>query len=74
MTVGLLEKDSKLRLTWPSLLHHPFISVDIAKRIDLTSKVANDLTSVLSESKELAKEIQRQDKAKLLPGGSLEFV
>jgi len=67
----LLEKDSKHRLSWPALLHHPFISADIAKRIDLKSNVPNDLTSVLSESKELAKEIQRQDKAKLLPGSHL---
>ena len=28
----------------------------------------NDLTTTLTESQELAKEIQRQDKAKLLPG------
>jgi hypothetical protein len=28
----------------------------------------SDLTTTLTESQELAKEIQRQDKAKLLPG------
>jgi hypothetical protein len=36
--------------------------------------VANDLTAVLSESQELAKEIQRQDKAKQLPGTFLLHV
>jgi hypothetical protein len=49
-------------------LYHPFISDAILKRVDVTSQIGNNLTTTLSESQELAKEIQRQDKAKLLPG------
>jgi len=65
--LGLLEKDPKRRIGWQQILRHPFLKERLEKRIDKGPKRA-DLTSSLTESQELAKEIQRQDKAKLLPG------
>ena len=66
-------------MTWNQILEHPFLAGLIegpghsdkagASDIDLKS-----LTEALSESQEIAKEIQRQDKAKLLPGGSQTLI
>lgn len=66
---GLLEKDSRRRLVWPELLRHPFVSEHF-ERNPPPPQTRFGLTGTLSESQELAKEIQRQDKSKLLPGGS----
>jgi fused-like protein len=95
---GLLEKDCKKRLSWPQLLHHPFLkntsfNFNIQRQATmlksdsdsasttgvLSPPISNmfsppPLTETLSESQELAKEIQRQDKAKLLPGGSQTLI
>jgi len=76
---GLLEKDCKRRMTWNQILEHPFLAglmegpgqSDKAGASDIDLK---SLTEALSESQEIAKEIQRQDKAKLLPGGSQTLI
>ncbi len=85
---GLLEKDPRRRLTWPHLLHHPFLqnrvlvplehgtgSLHATKRGDrglicsLSSTVGAGapLTTPLTASQELAKEIQRQDLSQRIP-------
>ena len=73
---GTLEKDCRRRLSWPDLHNHPFVS----NHVNVTGSVPNvintlpPLTDTLTASQELAKEIQRQDKAKLLPGGSQTLI
>jgi len=68
---GLLEKDSKRRLSWPELPEHGFV---VGKVNLMTDPECQPLTRLLSTSQELAKEIQRQVKAKLLPGGSQTLI
>lgn len=53
----LLEKEPKKRLTWPDLLHHPFVC---GKLNMLESDAHEGLTKALSPSQELAKEMERQ--------------
>ena len=67
---GLLEKDCKRRFKWKELLAHPFVK-DL---IVIQEMGATSLTEALTASQELAKEIQRQDKSKLLPGGSQTLI
>lgn len=68
---GLLEKDSRKRFTWPDLLQHPFVAENLRHLASESLPPSeNPLTEELSESRELAKEMQRQDKAKALPGNS----
>jgi hypothetical protein len=59
-------------MSWPQILRHPFIKDRLKGRIETNCPLKTDLTSSLTESQELAKEIQRQDKAKLLPGNFLK--
>ncbi|XP_023331893.1 serine/threonine-protein kinase 36 isoform X2 [Eurytemora carolleeae] len=68
---GVLEKESRKRLNWPELALHPFVKDRVCI---LAGSESAPLTSNLSESQELAKEIQRQDKAKLLPGNSQTLI
>lgn len=70
---GVLDKDSRRRLSWPKLLKHPFVAEYFDRYPPESSALPKDaisLTQPLSESEELAKEIQRQSKAKLLTGNS----
>ncbi|XP_040566534.1 uncharacterized protein [Lepeophtheirus salmonis] len=61
---GLLEKDPKRRLGWPNLLKHAFI-------VDFLNLQGCDKSFLsLTESQELAKEIQRQDRSKSSGGSS----
>lgn len=72
---GLLEKNFKKRIKWPALLKHPFVADHFEKNPPANmNEIPDSLTEPLSESQELAKEIQRQDKAKLLPGGSQTLI
>lgn len=73
---GTLEKDCRRRLSWPDLHNHPFVKdyVSIQGNIPGAVNALPPLTDTLSASQELAKEIQRQDKAKLLPGGSKTLI
>lgn len=93
---GLLEKDSRRRLTWPTLLQHPFLENKVLlppekrteTRVHLISYRDNNLkvsmggftiivivsvgprlplTTALTASQELAKEIQRQDLSQRMP-------
>ena len=50
-----------------------FAAATEALRVD-DSDVLDSLTEPLSESRELAKEMQRQEKAKLLAGGSQTLI
>ena len=68
---GTLEKDSRRRLSWPDLPLHPFVCEHVHLVCDPGTQ---PLTRTLSASQELVKEIQRQDKAKLLPGGSQTLI
>ncbi len=61
---GLLEKDPAKRSGWSMVLSHEFIAYD--PRVQDCLRLHVDLT----ESQELAKEIQRHHKAKRHPGGS----
>ncbi len=65
---GLLEKDPKKRLEWNEILQHEYLTSN--PRIQECQKTNFEFTKTLTESQELAKEIQRQDKAKKLPQGS----
>jgi fused-like protein len=69
---GLLEKDVKKRMNWQQILSHRYISE--LPRIMECAKLTTEFTKPLTESQELAKEIQRQDKAKKLPGGSQTLI
>nr|CAH0102697.1 unnamed protein product [Daphnia galeata] len=63
---GLLEKDPRRRLTWPHLLEHPFLE----NKVLLTPEKLRPqlpLTTALTASQELAKEIQRQDLSQKMP-------
>ena len=72
---GLLEKDFKKRSKWPALLKHPFVHDHFVKNPPTNlNEIPDSLTEPLSESQEFAKEIQRQDKAKLLSGGSQTLI
>ena len=71
---GLLEKDCKRRLGWAGILGHPFVAGAVSTGEDTGALDLKSLTEALSESQEIAKEIQRQDKAKLLPGGSQTLI
>ena len=72
LLAGLLEKDPRRRLSWPDLPHHPWLRE--AVRPELLLPGAEALVRGLSASQELAKEMQRQDKARLLPGGSQTLI
>jgi serine/threonine protein kinase len=63
---GLLEKDPKKRIVWHDILHHNYFSSE--SKILECRKSESEFTMELTESQELAKEIQRQEKAKKLPG------
>ncbi|XP_034251590.1 serine/threonine-protein kinase fused [Thrips palmi] len=60
---GLLEKDPSKRLSWPDLLHHPF--VDFSKinlgNVPSNAAVVVPLTHPLTASQALAKEKQKKD-------------
>ena len=74
---GTLEKDCRKRLSWPDLHTHPFVSDYVSvQSSEAVPGVPSSLplTNTLTASQELAKEIQRQDKAKLLPGGSQTLI
>ena len=72
LLAGLLEKDSRRRLSWPDLPHHPWLREVV--RPELLLPGPDTLTRGLTASQELAKEMQRQDKARLLPGGSQTLI
>uniref|UniRef100_A0A1B6LSA0 non-specific serine/threonine protein kinase n=1 Tax=Graphocephala atropunctata TaxID=36148 RepID=A0A1B6LSA0_9HEMI len=59
---GLLNKDPTERLTWPLLLHHPFLQERVSSSI--ASEVSLPLTKELTTSQALAKESQKHDLAK----------
>lgn len=69
---GLLEKDPKKRLDWDGILGHTYLSSE--PRIVDCQKAMLAFTKALTESQELAKEIQRQDKASRFPGGSQTLI
>jgi len=69
---GLLEKDPKKRIVWHDILHHNYFSSE--SKILECQKSESEFTMELTESQELAKEIQRQEKAKKLPGGSQTLI
>ena len=69
---GLLEKDPKRRFNWIEILNHDYLKDNV--KIQECLKMNMEFTSQLTESQELAKEIQRQDKAKKLPGGSQTLI
>lgn len=69
---GLLEKNPKRRMNWDDILQQDYICQD--PRIQQCQKAALEFTKNLTESQELAKEIQRQDKAKKLSGGSQTLI
>lgn len=69
---GLLEKDARKRLNWPEILEHPFIKELMVEKTKGSFK--SSLTEPMSESQELAKEIQRREKAKMLAGGSQTLI
>ena len=69
---GILEKDPKRRLNWPDLLQHSYLNDH--PKIKECSRAEMEFTRELTESQELAKEMQRQDKAKKLPGGGQTLV
>lgn len=75
---GTLEKDCRRRLSWPDLHTHPFVtehvSVEGAGPVPGVPSSLPPLTNTLTASQELAKEMQRQEKAKLLPGGSQTLI
>ena len=73
---GTLEKDCRRRMTWPDLHNHPFVVDHVSIQGGVPGALNNlpPLTNTLTASQELAKEIQRQDKAKLLPGGSQTLI
>ena len=73
---GTLEKDCRKRLSWPGLHSHPFVNshVNIAPEQSEALTALTALTNTLTASQELAKEMQRQDKARLLPGGSQTLI
>ena len=73
---GTLEKDCRRRLSWPGLHTHPFVTnhVNIQGEQREPFATLQPLTNTLTASQELAKEMQRQDKAKLLPGGSQTLI
>ncbi|XP_033610342.1 serine/threonine-protein kinase fused isoform X2 [Cryptotermes secundus] len=56
---GLLQKDPKQRLTWPQLLDHPFVKNGVL--ILKEEGALTPLTSPLTASQAMAKEIQEQD-------------
>ena len=69
---GLLEKDPKRRFNWIEILNHDYLKDNV--KIQECLKMNMEFTSQLTESQELAKEIQRQDKAKKLPGRSQTLI
>merc|ERR1719468_149799 len=69
---GLLEKDAQKRVEWSDILQHDYISHD--HRIGDCRKKAFEFTKALTESEELAKEIQRRKKAQTLQGGSQTLI
>ena len=69
---GLLEKDPKRRLNWPDVLQHSYLNDH--PKIKECSKAEMEFTRELTESQELAKEMQRQDKAKKFPGNGQTLV
>ena len=73
---GLLEKDPKKRIIWSDIYEHVYLSssqriIECQKECQRSEKGFTGFTMPLTESQELAKEIQRQDKAKKLQGGTL---
>ncbi|XP_059487981.1 serine/threonine-protein kinase 36 [Neocloeon triangulifer] len=56
---GLLQKDPNDRLTWPDLLHHPFLKGNVVIQQDLAASLP-PLTEPLSNSQQKVKETQRQ--------------
>ncbi|KAG8303444.1 Serine/threonine-protein kinase 36 [Homalodisca vitripennis] len=60
---GLLHKDPTQRLSWPLLLHHPFLQDRVSSSI--ASEVSLPLTKELTTSQALAKESQKHDLAKV---------
>ena len=69
---GLLEKDHRKRSDWTDILQNDYIN-DCVK-VQECLKLNTEFTTELTESQELAKEIQRQDKAKKLSGGSQTII
>nr|CAH0111353.1 unnamed protein product [Daphnia galeata] len=63
---GLLEKDPRRRLTWPHLLEHPFLENKVLLPPEKL-RPQLPLTTALTASQELAKEIQRQDLSQKMP-------
>ena len=59
---GLLEKDCKKRQDWDSIIINEYIKSDA--RIQELAKTKVEFTKNLTESQELAKEMQRNEKAK----------
>ncbi|BES97430.1 Protein tyrosine kinase [Nesidiocoris tenuis] len=53
---GLLHKDPTKRLSWPDLLHHPFVE----GKVLITGNEGNGLTAELTESQALSKENQKK--------------
>jgi len=75
---GTLEKDCRRRLSWPDLHTHPFVTEHVSVvgggPVPGVPSCLPPLTNTLTASQELAKEMQRQEKAKLLPGGSQTLI
>lgn len=63
---GLLEKDPRRRLSWPHLLEHPFLENKVLLPPEKL-RPQLPLTTALTASQELAKEIQRQDLSQRMP-------
>ncbi len=77
---GLLQKDHQQRMSWSKLKRHPFVREGLEKALkkdtSSSSHATNEdaLTASLTASKELAKAMERQEKAKRMPGGSQTLI
>ncbi|KAK3924318.1 Serine/threonine-protein kinase 36 [Frankliniella fusca] len=60
---GLLQKDPSKRLSWPDLLHHPFVDFSKLNLANIPSNATVDvpLTHPLTASQALAREKQKKD-------------
>ncbi|XP_077866454.1 serine/threonine-protein kinase 36-like [Saccoglossus kowalevskii] len=67
---GLLTKNPKKRLSWPHLLHHPFVSQSINVRESLAAHLDNPLTKEQSPEIVAAKEKAVKAKASNQPPGT----
>ncbi|CAN0369156.1 unnamed protein product [Lampetra planeri] len=60
---GLLTKEPKLRLSWPALLHHPFVAGKVIVLDDVSAEETNPLTEDLSPELQAQKEKQAAELA-----------